>query len=149
MINDKEIENPGKFLGYTQGDGKNQKPTLYFENGRLTQEHDKPENVGWHPHKGTTRVVAIYGSGGLVKLISGDVDPKVVASKIEAHYKERYAFTEDKLVEFDLGEQDVASHWHRSRGILLQANDHNFDQKYGTTYATSQIENATLADNEQ
>lgn len=41
--------NTGRFIGYTQGGGENQLPTLYFENGRFTQEHEIAGNVGWHP----------------------------------------------------------------------------------------------------
>ncbi len=34
------------FIGYTQGAGSDQAPTLYFENGRITQEHADIDNIG-------------------------------------------------------------------------------------------------------
>ncbi|WP_299244068.1 hypothetical protein [uncultured Aquimarina sp.] len=41
----------GEFIGYTITN-LNKKPTLYFEKGRLTLQHDHHLNVGWHSNQG-------------------------------------------------------------------------------------------------
>ncbi len=49
----------GGFIGYTRGSGPDQAPTLYFENGRITQEHRDIDNIGQEitQDKGTTGLV--------------------------------------------------------------------------------------------
>jgi hypothetical protein len=44
-----EEDDTGAYVGYTHG---GEAPTFYFENGRLTQTHPNPNNVGWHPNRG-------------------------------------------------------------------------------------------------
>ncbi len=38
----------GRYIGFTEAAENINFPTLYFENGRITQKHETTSNVGWH-----------------------------------------------------------------------------------------------------
>ena len=134
----------GAYVGYTQGGGSRQLPTLYFENGRLTQEHKHPDNVGWHPLKDPdchVRINIIYckDNGNEMVKISGPITHTEIGTVVD-HYLTEKAISIDHnfLFEFNF-EEKKASKRHRSRGELL------FDGKYDEDYALTQIASAELA----
>lgn len=127
----------GKYLGYTLGSTK---PTLYFENGHLTQIHDDADNVGWHPNHGATHVVTSISDEGGDEFDSTDDLVAFTNDVINGDY-EGDAF----LFEYSLNEHNVVIEEtiHCSRSSL-NAPDDTYDQ----AYADDALANASLAPNE-
>lgn len=135
----------GAYIGYTQGGGPGQLPTLYFENGRLTQEHRHPENVGWHPLRNPNQHVRLN-----VTLLENDLEIEIISGHISGAGARQVVITYLQgrninrgttfLFEFDFDGQ-TAHRRHRSRGELL------FDGRYDEAYAIEQIDSADLAEN--
>lgn len=146
----------GAYLGYTQGGGSDQKPTLYFENGRLTQEHSKPKNVGWHPLPEGNHCMVNADSENIIE-IKGDFSG-LNDNSLREHVNEivkKYPsspngltdLTELHLVEFCIT-SDTISNRHKSRGKFITVDDEDFNENYDEDYAFEQLESAELAENE-
>jgi len=134
--------NTGKYLGYTQGRGQQQLPTLYFENGHLTQEHTIPDNVGWHPN-GDNHVMLNVQSEKKYHLILGNAKDDLIRKMIVAYYS--WSSDKTKICLFEFNEKTV----HTSRGQLILVGSIEFNTNYDTTYAKKQIAKAKLANNEK
>ncbi|MEO0583362.1 MAG: hypothetical protein AAF135_14150 [Bacteroidota bacterium] len=158
-----EIPNPGKFLGYTMGGEGRTQPTLYFENGHYTQEHEKPKNVGWHPNKGERHFIANveekhYEKYGRNRQKWGRKDKTKFGKKVE---KGKYDAKpgEGLMIEGNV-KTKVAKNWrgkkyqkeqiflHPSRGRLIKPGDEEFDEKYSEAYAKEVLKDGKKAKNE-
>lgn len=157
-----EIPNPGKFLGYTMGGKGRTQPTLYFENGHYTQEHNEPENVGWHPNKGERHFIANVEEKQYKKY-------KTKRKKWNRKNKTKFGKNVEKgkydakpgegfMIEGDV-KTKTARNWlrmkyqkeqiflHPSRGRLIKPGDEDFDEKYSEAYAKEVLKEGEEAKN--
>ncbi|TRX54848.1 hypothetical protein FNH22_19025 [Fulvivirga sp. M361] len=163
-------EESGEYIGYTQGSG--QPPTLYFENGRLTQEHPHADNVGWHPLRNRqpnhVRINATLELGEVRELVvisdnlsyeeAENAIKSIRSKRRENIVKKNKKNLEEKLRKFDsesrirlyefLDEDGTIRKPHPSRGHLVRPLDDDFNDAYNEDYAFEQLSNANLAENE-
>lgn len=141
----------GNYIGYTQGGGPGQKPTLYFENGRLTQEHDHSDNEGWHPLKPGTHYMANVGPHDAIEVIAPVGVTSDMMEPVIDDYKRKKGISDTKgpfLLEYNtLGGKVTRTH--RSRGKFIRPGDPIFNPSFDDSYAYGQATAAQLAANEK
>jgi len=129
------------YLGYTLGANK---PTLYFVEGRYTQEHSKATNVGWHP-------IHSFHRGANISKTEHDRYSSIRNDPSKT--KEKKDFKKDFLKgDFDSNAKDAKyfecdssdnKNWsaHPSRARLMEIGDQDFDQTYDAKYAKNIVAN--------
>lgn len=145
----------GPLIGYTK-DPKNpsQKPTLYFKNGRFTQEHELADNVGWHPNM--DKHVARNVSEDTLDEIYDDYEKNSRRfTNVRKKFRKRRDSYGDKLT---YAEASVLNHpktgekvnvFHQSRSKLLRPSDKEFDKNiYRSIWGVVHM-NGKLARNER
>lgn len=134
-----------KYEGYTKGEGV-ALPTLYFKEGRYTQEHDVPENVGWHP------AINPCWRGNISKesydyynsiRSKGDDAAKNKFKKEVMKGTYNAAPGEGFLFEVELVEGQLLAHPSRSR--LITPGDPMFDKTYNAEYTKGVLAKGHLA----
>lgn len=132
------------YVGYTLG---GEKPTLYFAEGRYTQEHEILENIGWHPNP----------PGDCVRINiteeAADLYLQIEDNEIEGFAKEVIKGTYNATAGGVLCECHIKNgifHGiHVSRGRLIRLADSNFEKTYSKEYATKVLAIGELAPNEK
>lgn len=142
----------GTYQGYTRGT-PNQLPTLYFKKGRLTQEHNEAENVGWHDDDPREKIAKYhvnqegFDKVGLLSTTKRHVSYETQYNLAMDITNGKYAHTDEDpaihLVEIAWKKNTVVA-FHPSRGILKEPDD-EFDQ----TYAAGRLETAEPAANNE
>lgn len=142
---------PGKYLGYTQGGDSTQLPTLYFENGHLTQEHAYPTNVGWHPLPESTakHYMANIGKNKAVQVICpAREDEAFIKSIVMNHIPHLKDDDGPFLFEFGTNNGGIVKWHHISRGKFIEVNAPASNKAFSTKYANERVAKAKIADNE-
>lgn len=147
------ITRSGKYIGYTIGGAH---PTLYFEEGRYTQVHTNPENVGWHPVIGDQYQVNISSADYASIRVRSTDDASVVAAKKAA----KKALVEDVLDGsvadsadpagrlFEVSEiNGTVTSTHTSRARLIRVGDAGFNPAFDEHYAQQVLDNGSVAKN--
>ncbi len=162
------------YLGYTMGDPGS--PTFYFKEGRYTQKHNHPENVGWHPVKTyhlaaniTKAAAAEYKAlNALIKKAEEDddedgEDETIRLNGLKTEFKRRFVNGEFNALDTDvtaiyfecstnieLNKNDY-SKWagHISRARLIKLTDKLFMVQYDEAAAKKVLAKGELADNEK
>ncbi|MDX2362861.1 MAG: hypothetical protein QNK23_18770 [Crocinitomicaceae bacterium] len=135
------ITNAGTYLGYTLG---RTKPSLYFENGRYTQEYPDKDNIGWHPN----------GSNHRGENITKDRYDEIMAIEVGDTVKEKAFVVEFKKGSYD-SDASTAKYFevsgsadiHPSSSRLIKTSYNDFDDQYDATYASNVLKNGVNAPN--
>lgn len=130
------------YLGYTLGGTE---PTLYFAEGRYTQVHSNPNNVGWHP------VRPIYhGSNVLESTIDAYHDSRGGERElfIQRFFNNEFETNDLAARFFELSSTD-GQKWisHKSRARLMRVGAPGFDNTYDTAYAKEVLRTGHFAAN--
>lgn len=164
-------EQAGNFIGYTMTNENNGFPTLYFENGHITQRHDDINNIGWHPHNNLylyedaqdfedlisvrCKVWPIDDDYGLTILHSNQPIPaqeirNLIDDEEDQELRDRIMELEGSVLLEMFFENDgtYTAIYHFSRSFLVEyGSNTKFDMRYGFSYARSVCKNAQLAQN--
>lgn len=120
----------GAYIGYTQSDAS-QLPTLYFEKGRYTQEHDDPDNIGWHPFNSDKHIARNISSeagdklGELFLTLNKAVEDYNQADKNLAKAYKQYnrRVTEKRAKVIENTENEVAKYQQKIDALENELND--------------------------
>lgn len=146
-----EADETGAYIGYTIGGDT---PTFYFENGHFTQEHPKPDNIGWHPNKSDRHFIKNIKEESRNEYVENrEVWDRNKKSKFGLEIesgKHDAKEGEGMMVEGDVhkdkdGKEKVRLH--PSRGRLIYPTEK--DSKYSASDAISVASKGVLAKNEE
>ena len=120
------------YIGYTHG-GKNSgaRPTLYFKEGRYTQDHDEFTNRGWHATKPGMR----YAFGNVSDGVLANIKTK---TNLNAFMSGGLRSTDTKgvrLFECYQNAKGETISTHVSRGRLIKVGEPDFDKQFDAAYA--------------
>jgi hypothetical protein len=158
-------EQTGNYIGYTMGADNIGFPTLYFENGHITQKHEKIDNVGWHPHnnfklyftfkKNVPNLVCVRSNVSYNKLTK-ELDLEIVHNNAHSSISFTKDYISDLIKKYPRFLKKVENHKvktflfeffffdgenrlalnHASRSSLVKYGDKSkFDMRYGLMYA--------------
>lgn len=142
------IANPGDYVGYTQGGGTSQKPTLYFTKGHLTQEHKNAGKVGWHPFAaGIAHIRVNVSPEDNIETITEGVQNSAVKPFVNQYLKAKEIVpTSTFLFEYELDASGKKmAKTRKSRGKMLRPTDVDFNPVYNEAYALNRLKAAKSA----
>jgi hypothetical protein len=138
------------YVGYTQEE-ESQLPTLYFEEGHYTQQHNDPSNIGWHPIQKGIICTRINVNANAVKLI---MSIQLEETEREENFAERILsglYTDEQngtLCEVFYDKKDNYNGIHVSRSFLVKTIHNNFNPEFNSDYAKDILRNGDFAANE-
>lgn len=138
------------YEGYTLGSSK---PTLYFKEGRYTQIHDDPNNVGWHPiptgFKCIRQNINAQGLKRIMEIPEGEsAEENLFALDVLKGVYTPRDTEESTLCElYTADNKDFIIHVSRSK--LFKTGDGDFNATYNNAYAQEVLKNGDLAPNEK
>lgn len=137
------------YEGYTLGGSE---PTLYFKEGRYTQVHDNPDNIGWHPisngDKCIRQNINNQGVERIMEIPEDDAEENIFAQEVLKGKYTPQGTEQATLCELYTADDKNFS-IHVSRSKFIRTSDSDFNTTYDQAYAREVLKNGKLAPNEQ
>lgn len=136
------------YSGYTQANPQTL-PTLYFKQGRYTQQHTDHANIGWHPYDAPVyRLTNITPAAvaDIMKIPPGDPRENDFARDVIAGKYDDQSETGTCCECFSYDGKSYSVHISRSRFIAVGTD--GFKIEYSREYAMSVLRDGTVAPNE-
>jgi hypothetical protein len=130
------------YIGYTHG-GKNSgaRPTLYFKEGRYTQDHEEFTNRGWHATKPGVK----YACGNVSEAVLSNIKTQTNINAFMSGGLRSNDVTGVHLFEcYQNGKGEIIS-THTSRGRLIKVGDPDFDMQFNDAYAKKVLRDGCYA----
>ncbi len=120
------------YIGYTHGGAASgARPTLYFKEGRYTQDHNEFTNIGWHPNRPGLN----YAFGNVREDMVKSFQRHTNISAFMAGGCRSTDTTGVRLFECYTNAKGEVVSTHVSRGRLVLVGDRDFNQEFNEAYA--------------